>query len=222
VVVAIDGPGGVGKSTVARHVAAARHLDYLDTGATYRAAALAAIRGGADLDDPDEVVAAVRLAEIEYESGRVLLDGEDVSSAIRTPQVTAASSRIAAIPEVRLIVVAMQRAWVELRHGRAVVEGRDIGTVVFPEAEVKVFLTARPQVRAARRASDRETVSTADVAEVRAALDERDRADSTRAASPLRPADDANVIDTSDMALAAVTSSVLQMVDRAANRPRLG
>ena len=147
-VIAIDGPGGVGKSTVSQQVAEARHLDYLDTGATYRAAALAVIRAGVDLSDEDAVVEEVRRAIIEYEDGAIRLDGDDVSAAIRTPEVTAASSRIAAIPEVRAIVVAMQRAWVELRRGRAVVEGRDIGTVVFPDAAVKVFLTARPDVPA--------------------------------------------------------------------------
>ncbi len=219
-VIAIDGPGGVGKSTVTRHIASSRGLEYLDTGATYRAAALAALRRRADLDNPAAVIEAVADAEIDFANGAVLLDGEDVSIEIRTPQITAAASAVAAIAEVRTIVVAMQRSWVERRGGKAVVEGRDIGTVVFPEAELKVFLTARPEVRAARRAADPEADGAA-VAEVRAALDQRDHADSTREVSPLRPAPDALVIDTSDMALEDVIAEVLAEVDRRSNRPRL-
>jgi cytidylate kinase len=201
-------------------VAFSRGLEYLDTGATYRAAAVAAVRAGANLDDSSEVVAAVAAVTIEYRSGRVLLDGEDVSMEIRTPQATAASSAVAAIPEVREIVVAMQRAWVEVRDGKAVVEGRDIGTVVFPEAELKIFLTARPEVRAARRAGDAEAAGAA-VAEIHAALEQRDHADSTRETSPLRPAPDAYVIDTSDMSLDAVIGEVLGHVDRVSELPRL-
>jgi len=219
VVIAIDGPGGVGKSTVARRIASSRGLDYLDTGATYRAAALAALRAGADLDDSAAVIRAVAAALIEYVNGAVVLDGEDVSEEIRIPEVTAAASAVAAIAEVREIVVAMQRAWVEDRDGKAVVEGRDIGTVVFPEADLKVFLTARPEVRAARRAGDPEADGAA-VAEVRAALDKRDHADATREVSPLRPASDAYVIDTSDMSLGSVVREVLAQVDRVSSRHR--
>lgn len=219
-VVAIDGPGGVGKSTVARRIAVARGLGYLDTGATYRAAALAALRSGAGLEDSEAVVAAVAGATIEYLDGAVFLDGEDVSGEIRSAAVTAASSRVAAVPAVREIVVAMQRAWVDRIGGAAVVEGRDIGTVVFPDAALKVFLTARPEARAARRAGDPEAAGAA-VTDIEAALEERDRADSTRATSPLRPADDALVIDTSDMSLEKVVDAVLAAVDVAADRPRL-
>ncbi len=219
-VVAIDGPGGVGKSTVARSVANARGLGYLDTGATYRAAALAALRSGADLNDAPAVVDAVAAATIEYSKGIIYLDGVDVSHEIRSAAVTAASSRVAAIPEVRAVVVAMQREWAEIHGDEAVVEGRDIGTVVFPEAALKVFLTARPEVRAARRAGDPEAAGTA-ITEISAALEQRDHADSTRTTSPLRPADDAMVVDTSDMPLEEVISKVLDAVDRARNRPRL-
>lgn len=219
-VIAIDGPGGVGKSTVTRRVAAQRGLDYLDTGATYRAAALAALRSGVSLDDSEAVVAVVAGVAIEYRDGSVFLDGEDVSAAIRTPQVTAASSAVAAIAEVRALVVDMQRTWVDEHGGEAVVEGRDIGTVVFPSAAVKVFLTARPEVRAERRALDTEAHG-ADIDEVRAALDRRDRADSTREASPLRPAADAHVIDTSDLTLNEVVAQVLVLVDAARQRPQL-
>lgn len=219
-VVAIDGPGGVGKSTVTRRVAAARGLDYLDTGATYRAAALAASEAGLDLEDHRAVIDRVGQARIAYDDGVIYLDGVDVSDAIRTPQITAASSLVAAIPEVRSIVVEMQRAWLRERGGRAVVEGRDIGTVVFPEAEVKVFLTARPEVRAARRAADTEAEGE-DVAAVRAALDRRDRADSTRETSPLKPAADACVIDTSELSLDEVVEAVLELVDEAERRPQM-
>ena len=220
-VIAIDGPGGVGKTTVTQRVAAARGFDYLDTGATYRAAALAAMRAQVEMDDHDAVVAAVTAARIEYRNGEIFLDGSDVSADIRTPQVTAASSAIAGIPEVRAVVVAMQRDWVEARAGRAVVEGRDIGTVVFPDAAVKIFLTARPAVRAARRAADQVGDKNEDVAAVRAALDQRDKADSTRETSPLRPADDALTVDTSDMTLDEVVTQVLEFVDVAARRPEL-
>lgn len=205
---------------MARHIAAARGFDYLDTGATYRAAALAAIRAGARLDDIPAVVAAVRDTTIAYEGGAVFVDGDDVSTDIRTPEVTAASSAVAAIPDVRSIVVAMQRDWVDQRGGRAVVEGRDIGTVVFPDAAVKVYLTARPGVRAARRAAERDAAGV-DFEDIRDALDKRDHADSTRSTSPLRPARDAHVIDTSDMSLDAVIAEVLELVDVATNRPRL-
>lgn len=219
-VIAIDGPGGVGKSTVTRRVATVRGLDFLDTGATYRAAALAAIRAGADLEDAEAVTAAVRRATIRYEGGSVFLDGVDVSGEIRTPLVTAASSAVAAIPDVRTVVVEMQRAWVEDHCGNAVVEGRDIGTVVFPDAAVKVFLTARPDVRAARRATDNAAPED-DVTAVRAALDERDKADSTRDVSPLRPAADATIIDTSDLNLDEVVAVVLQLVDDQRRRPHM-
>lgn len=219
-VIAIDGPGGVGKSTVARRVASSRGLEYLDTGATYRAAALAALRSGAQLEDTEGVVEAVSVATIEYSNGVTFLNGEDVSIEIRSPLVTAASSAVAAIAEVRTMVVGMQRTWAEAREGKAVVEGRDIGTVVFPEATLKIFLTARPEVRAARRAGDPEAGGVA-VTEIRDALDKRDQRDSTREVSPLRPAADAHVIDTSDMALDAVIAEVLAEVDRVSNRPRL-
>lgn len=220
-VIAIDGPGGVGKSTVTRRVAKARGLAYLDTGATYRAAALAVMQAGIDLEDVEAVIEAVRSIEIEYSDGLVYLNGADVSDEIRTPEVTAASSEVARIPEVRSIVVEMQRAWVASRGGAAVVEGRDIGTVVFPQAAVKVFLTARPEVRAARRAADQPEGHNQDVAAVRAALDERDKADSTRETSPLRAATDARKVDTSDLSLDEVVAAVLELVDAAQRRPEM-
>lgn len=196
---AIDGPAGSGKSTVARGVADALRLLVLDTGAMYRAATLAALDADADLADADAVTAAARQADIavsEDGSGTVQLDGRDVTDEIRGPAVTAAVSLVSAHPGVREVMVARQRAWVD-RHDGGVVEGRDIGTVVFPDATVKVFLTASDEERARRRHRDEAAAARrADVDEVREALVRRDALDSGRAMSPLRPADDALVIDT--------------------------
>lgn len=213
-VIAIDGPGGVGKSTVARAVAAALGAAYLDTGSYYRAATLAVLRAGADPSDSEAAVAAVRRIDLDFRHGRIHLDGEDVAEEVRSPQVTAAVSAVSAIAELRRIVVDQQRTWVERRHSEAVVEGRDIGTVVFPDAPVKVYLTARPEVRARRRAGDAE-VAHLDVATIAEALRRRDEADSTRAASPLRPAEDAVIIDTSDLDVEQVVDAVLHLVEQA-------
>ena len=141
----------------------------------------------------------------------MFLDGRDVSVAIRSPEVTAASSAIAALSGVRRLMVAQQRRWVDVHASRAVVEGRDIGTVVFPDAAVKVFLDARPEVRAARRAADRETGGLG-ADRVHAELATRDARDSGREVSPLRPADDAVVVDTSDLTIDEVVSRVLELV----------
>ena len=196
---AIDGPAGSGKSTVARGVADALRLLVLDTGAMYRAATLAALDADADLADADAVTAAARQADIavsEDGSGTVQLDGRDVTDEIRGPAVTAAVSLVSAHPGVREVMVARQRAWVD-RHDGGVVEGRDIGTVVFPDATVKVFLTASDEERARRRHRDEAAAARrADVDAVREALARRDALDSGRAMSPLRLADDALVLDT--------------------------
>lgn len=210
-VIAIDGPGGVGKSTVARRVAAALDANYLDTGATYRAATLAALRSEADPGDAAAVLAALGSVEIAYENGIIYLDDEDVSAAVRTPVVTKAVSAVSAIPEVRSQVVELQRLWVEEHEGRAVLEGRDIGTVVFPNAPVKIFLTASAGVRAARRSGDRETQGM-HVTDIVAELERRDHLDSTRETSPLQPADDAVVINTDDLDLEEVIAAVLELV----------
>jgi cytidylate kinase len=211
VVIAIDGPGGVGKSTVARRVAAALNAPYLDTGATYRAATLAALRAGADPKDADAVLAALGAATIAYEDETIFLDGADVSAAVRSPEVTAAVSTVSAIQELRRRVVEWQRGWVADHHDRAVVEGRDIGTVVFPDAPLKIFLTASPEVRAARRAGDHEAQGR-HVTDIAAELNRRDHLDSTREASPLQPADDAVVIDTDALGLEEVVATVLDLV----------
>lgn len=203
-VVAIDGPGGSGKTTVAREVARRLGWSHLDTGAFYRAVTLAALRRGVHAGFGD--LAAT--LDLDYRDGRMFLDGEDVTGAIRSSEVDALVSAVAADPDVRKVMVDAQRAWVATHGGNAVVEGRDIGTVVFPDADVKVFLTARPEVRAARRARER-AVAEVGVAEE---LRRRDRMDSGRAVSPLRPADDAITIDTSDMSADAAAERVVRLV----------
>ena len=216
-VIAIDGPGGVGKSTVSNRVATALGLPHLDTGSTYRAAGLMALRSGAELEDAIAVVDSIRDADITIELGVVSIDGMEVTEALRSDAVTSASSAVAKHPEVRAGIVALQRSWVADHGGSAVVEGRDIGTVVFPDAPVKIYLTARPEVRAARRANDAEAGSkTRD--QIAAELAARDHADSTRATSPLRPADDAVIVDTSDLDIDGVVKTILAVVERVTTR----
>jgi cytidylate kinase len=211
-VVAIDGPSGSGKSTIARGVACKLGLQVLDTGAMYRAIAVAALEDDVDLYDAQACGEVARRHTIGVESGVTTIDGRDVSAEIRGPEATAAVSIVAAHLEVRAVLVAQQRAWVG-HHGGGVVEGRDIGTVVFPAAPLKVFLTASDEERARRRhleeaASAREV----EVDAVRSALARRDALDSGRAASPLRSADDAIVVDTTERGIDEV---VAELVDRA-------
>jgi cytidylate kinase len=196
---------------VARAAAEALGIAYLDTGAFYRAVTLAVVRSGVDPDDTEAASLIAAGAELGFSEEGMLLDERPVGEAIRSAEVTAAVSAVSAIPEVRTIVVAQQRAWVERHGGDAVVEGRDIGTVVFPDAAVKVFLTAEPLVRARRRAGDAEAAGQ-DVEAIAAALEARDLYDSTRETSPLRPADDAVVIDTSELGVDAVVGIVLGLV----------
>jgi 3-phosphoshikimate 1-carboxyvinyltransferase len=205
-VIALDGPGGSGKTTVSRAVGERLELPHLDTGAFYRAATLVVVEAGVDPDDPANVTEEVSKHEYGYADGRMLVDGRDVSAEIRTDAVTRASSPVSAVPEVRRAMVAQQRAWVHAAGGRAVVEGRDIGTVVFPDADLKVYLTARPEVRAARRADEQ---GHEDVARVTADLDRRDTIDSTRADSPLAAAEDALILDTSEMTFEEVVERIL-------------
>lgn len=209
-VVAIDGPSGSGKSTVARGVATQLGLHVLDTGAMYRSVTLAVLNVRADIHDEGVCAHIVEEARVELEDETVRLDGEDVSAEIRGPEVTAAVSIVSAHPEVRKHLVSRQRAWVE-EHGGGVVEGRDIGTVVFPAALVKLFLTASEEERANRRhrdetAADRATA----VAEVAESLARRDALDSSRAASPLRVADDAILVDTTGRPVAEIVSEIVE------------
>jgi len=211
-VIAIDGPGGVGKSTVAKGVAAAIGASYLNTGAYYRAATIAALDAGADLSSPAEVTAAVAAAVFEFVDECMLLDGRDVSERSRSPEVTGTVSIVSAVPEVRALMVRYQQEWVADHGGHAVVEGRDIGTVVFPDAEVKVFLTASEEERARRRSGDREAEGQ-DVNSIAEALRRRDHIDSTRETSPLMPADDAVTIDTTAYGADQVIELVLGLID---------
>ena len=216
-VIAIDGPAASGKSTLARRLAEELGLAWLDTGAFYRAAALAVLRAGADLDDEKEAVEVVRGRVVSQEGGRTCLDGEDVETEIRTLRVTEASSRVAALPGVRRIMVQMQRRWVEDRGGSAVVEGRDIGSVVFPDAPVKVFLTADSDERARRRLA--ELGGPPEASDVQESLARRDRKDVTRAASPMRRMPDAVEIDTTVLSPDDAVRRVLGLV-RAARATR--
>jgi cytidylate kinase len=215
-VIAIDGPAGSGKSTVARGVADALGLPTLDTGAMYRSVALAALDAGVDLADGEAVAAVARAARIELEAGQVFLDGRDVSAEIRGPRVTAAVSQVSSHPTVRSVLVERQRGWVA-DHGGGVVEGRDIGTVVLTDAPLKVFITARDEVRAARRQRDEVAAARAiEVEDVRAALAGRDQADSTlgRATRPEDAAPDAVIVDTSDATAAEVIAEVLARAEQ--------
>jgi CMP/dCMP kinase len=202
-VIAIDGPAGAGKSSVARGLAAALGFTYLDSGAMYRCVALAGIERGADLDDAAEMAALADSLEVSFAGEGVLLDGRDVSAAIRTPDVSDASSRVSVHPGVREAMVARQRALIAA--GRYVAEGRDIGTVVSPEAPLKVFLTASAEERARRRA-----VQTGeDPDDVLAAQRRRDARDETREHSALRAASDAVEIDTTALGLDQVVERVV-------------
>ncbi len=207
-VIAIDGPAGAGKSTVARAVADALGLTYLDSGAMYRCVALAALRAGVDVDDP---VAAGRLAgelRIEFAGDRVLLDGADVSDEVRSPEVTAAASRVSVHPGVRAAMVARQRALIE--SGDYVAEGRDIGTVVSPAAPLKIFLTASPEERARRRAAQ----TGEEVGAVLAAQAARDSRDAGREHGAMRAAADSVELDTTGLDVAEVTERVVELARR--------
>lgn len=209
-VIAIDGPSGVGKSTVSRAVAARLGLSYLDTGATYRAATLAIVRAGVDPSSEDAILSELTGHSIDYSKIGILLDGESVAFDVRSDEVTRNVSAVSAHPRVRSEIVAMQRRWVDEKDGDAVVEGRDIGTVVFPDSAVKVYLTASPQVRATRRSRDAEA-SGKSLEEIAGEIGARDHADSTRRASPLRPAKDATVIDTSELGIATVVERIMAL-----------
>ena len=207
-VIAIDGPAGSGKSTVARAVADRLGLEYLDTGAMYRGVAHAVLVRGVDPADGAAVAEVARSVALDVTRTRCLVDGEDASAAIRGPEVTAAVSAVAANPEVRVELVARQRHWVA-ELGGGVMEGRDIGSVVFPGAELKVYLTASAEVRARRRAAEFPGM---DIARVATEIRRRDEADSNRAASPLVTADGARVLDTSDLTVDGVVDAIVEML----------
>ncbi|HEY5108494.1 MAG TPA: (d)CMP kinase [Acidimicrobiales bacterium] len=196
VVVAIDGPAGSGKSTLSRALAARLGLERLDTGAMYRSVAWAVLQREIDTDDREAVADVARGLAIEVDD-RVVADGTDITEAIRGPEVSATVSAVAANPAVRAVMVERQRRWVAT-HGGGVVEGRDIGSVVLPDADLKLYLTASPEVRAARRSE-----------EGAEAVARRDRLDSTRAASPLEVPEGARVIDTGALSVDQIVEEVV-------------
>ena len=203
--IAIDGPAGSGKSTVARAVAARLGVAHLDTGAMYRAVALAALRRGVDPGDEEAVAEVARRAEIEVGDDKVVVDGVDATAEVRGREVSEAVSAVASNAEVRRELVRRQREWAE-SHSGGVVEGRDIGSVVFPDAGLKVYLTASDEVRAQRRA---EEGGEGDHEAVAAYIARRDQLDSTRGSSPLVVAEGAAVIDTTGRSVEEVVEEVL-------------
>lgn len=217
---AVDGPSGTGKSTTCRRLATELEAKYVDTGAMYRVATLAVLRAGVDPADSARVIEVTADLPLSVnddpDSTEVLLAGEDVSAEIRGPEVTRNVSAVSAIPQVRDNLVALQRRLATQAH-RAIVEGRDIGTVVLVDAPVKVFLTASAEVRARRRfdqdvAAGRE----ADFDTVLADVERRDELDSNRATSPLRPAEDAIIVDTSELSFTQVLDTLMTLVEESA------
>jgi len=211
-VIAIDGPSGAGKGTVARAVAAALGYRHVDTGAMYRAVAWRALQLGLDLDDEEAVLRVSREAAFELDGSRVSIDGADVSAAIRTAEIDRAVTPVARQARVRAELVARQRAMAD--DGPVVMEGRDIGTVVFPDAPVKIYLDALPEERARRRANDpaHSASATQALEEIAQAMARRDDHDRTRQASPLSVAPDALVIDTTRLSVAEVVERVMAAV----------
>jgi CMP/dCMP kinase len=222
--IALDGPAGTGKSSVSRGLARTLGLRYLNTGAMYRIVTLAVLRAGADLTDERrvaEVAGDVDLAVgYDPDQDQAYLGGEDVSFEIRGDEVTGAVSAVSAVPAVRTRLVQLQRE-LAVENGGVVVEGRDIGTVVLPDADVKIFLTASAEVRARRRNDQNVANGLGDAYQaVLADVKRRDHLDSTRTVSPLRPADDAVIVDTSDMNEAQVVAHLQELVQQRAGASR--
>ncbi|MFL1904074.1 (d)CMP kinase [Streptomyces tauricus] len=214
VIVAIDGPSGTGKSSTSKAVAAQLGLSYLDTGAQYRAITWWMVNNGIDIADPSSIADAAGKPDIvsgtDPSAPSITVDGTDVAGPIRTQEVTSKVSAVSAVPEVRARITELQRSIASAAVQGIVVEGRDIGTTVLPDADLKIFLTASPEARAARRSGE---LKGADVAATREALIKRDTADSTRKTSPLAKAADAVEVDTSDLTLQQVIECVVTLVE---------
>ena len=213
-VIAIDGPAGAGKSTVAQKLAGRLGLTYVDSGATYRAAALKVLEDGVSPDDEGAVVSSVKSAGIELQTCglqiRVLLNGADVTGKIRTPEVTLAAAKVSRLPEVRAKLIALQRAFA--RERGVVMEGRDIGTIVFPDAPLKIFLTAQPEERARRRLSDeKQKGRDATLEQTAYEIGRRDQLDAERKISPLVAAPDACKIDSTQLTADQVVEEILRL-----------
>jgi cytidylate kinase len=208
-VIAIDGPAGAGKSTVARAVARELGFTYLDTGAMYRAVTFAAMRRGVDTADLDATAKLAQEVTLEVGEHGVLVDGLDATTEIRSHEVTTAVSAVAANSAVRAELVRRQRAWA-VERGGGVLEGRDIGSVVFPDAELKLYLTASPRVRAERRVAE----AGGDVEQIAAAIERRDHHDSSRKDGPLVEADGSIVVDTTGLSIDEVLAHIEQLLER--------
>ena len=222
VVVVLDGPAGTGKSTVSREIASRLGLSFLDTGAMYRAMTHWLLQNGVDVEDADAVALAsakpVILSGTDASGPTITVDGVDVSGPIRGAEVTAAVSAVSAVPEVRTRLVELQRGSAQAAPRGIVAEGRDMGTVVFPRADLKVFLTASASTRAARRAAQLGVTDPAGTAAILADIERRDAYDSGRATSPLAKADDAVEVDTSEMAPDEVIAHILGLVHERVQR----
>jgi cytidylate kinase len=215
--VAIDGPGGTGKSTIAKAVASRFGLEYIDTGAMYRALGLKALRNGVPAEDEDAVREMLAKTSIDFSAGRTMLDGEDVSGLIRTNEISMAASNISKLAIVRAKVDEVSRYLASTKD--VVMEGRDIGSTVIPDAEVKVFMTAKPEVRAQRRYDQlREAGKEADYDEIFAEIQQRDYQDSHREVSPLRQAEDAGYLDTSDLTIEENIDAIADIIKEKTGR----
>ena len=212
-IIAIDGPSGAGKGTVARAVAIQLGYRHVDSGAMYRAVAWRALRDRIALDNEDTIAMLARTADIDVSPSAVRIDGQDITSAIRTPEIDKAAASVARLPQVRAVLVARQREMGEQRG--IVMEGRDIGTVVFPDADVKLYLDASPDERARRRAADpAHTGGPTAVTEVGTMLAQRDELDRTRTVSPLYAAPDAHVVDTTGKSVEEVVRKVMSVIEK--------
>ena len=210
--IAIDGPGGAGKSTIAKMVAEKMNMEYIDTGAMYRAIGWMFSKNNVNTEDSAEVQDVLNRTAIDFDNGKIFLNGEDISGEIRTPEISKAASVCSKLPEVRSKLVALQR---EIAEGKSVImDGRDIGTNVLPNAEVKIFLTADPMVRAKRRYDQLlESGKEADLNSIFEDIKERDYQDTHRELNPLQQAEDAVLLDTSDMTINQVLDEIMKMAE---------